>query len=142
MAKKFEINLTPQNEEWIKLIPNAVQNNDIIFNKLIEAAISEGLLLEVISQSLTVGDLAKFKNGYAKMQTKRAEYMSELDVTPIQIERKRATPQVPQVPQTPLQTVQPTETEQEEINQEKVREISTLKPNKRKMSHGFDEDTF
>ena len=36
---KFEVDLTPQNEEWIKLIPNAPKNMDIIINKLIEQAI-------------------------------------------------------------------------------------------------------
>lgn len=129
MAKKFEVNLTPQNEEWIKLIPNATQNNDIIFNKLIEMGINEGLLLEVISQSLTVTDLNKFKNAYAKMQSKRAEYMADLDVQPMHVERKRV-----------VQT-QSVEVEQEEIIPEEIEAPEPPKKTK-KHSHGFDEDTF
>jgi pyruvate formate-lyase activating enzyme-like uncharacterized protein len=137
MAKKFEVNLTPQNEEWIKLIPNAVQNNDIIFNKLVEMAINEGLLLEVISQSLTVGDLSKFKTAYSKMQAKRAEHMAELDVQPMHVERKRV-----------VQT-QTVEVESEVVDAEDFEEVvEAPKPAKKekKMSHGFgngfDESTF
>lgn len=128
---KFEISLTPQNDEWIKLIPNAGVNTDIIMNKLIEMAVNEGLLLEVISQSLTVADLSKFRNSYAKMQAKRAEYMAELDVTPTHVERKRV-----------VQT-QTVEVEQEEIIPEAVapKPKAQAKPAK-KLSTGFDEDTF
>jgi len=134
MSKKFELNLTPQNEEWIKLIPNAAQNNDIVFNKLIEMAINEGLLLEVISQSLTVTDLNKFKNVYAKMQSKRAEYMAELDVTPAHVERKRV-----------VQTSS-IEVEQEVVDADDYEEVvetpKTPAKKEKKISHGFDEDTF
>ena len=133
--KKFELTLTPQNEEWIKLIPNASQNNDIVFNKLIEMAINEGLLLEVISQSLTVMDLNKFKNGYSKMQTKRAEYMNELEIQPMHVERKR-------VVQT--QTIGVEEEIQDADDYEEVVETPKPKPAKKekKMSYGFDESTF
>jgi len=127
--KKFEVTLTPQNEEWIKLIPNATQNSDIVFNKLIEMAINEGILLEVISQSLTVTDLSKFKTSYSKMQSKRAEYMSALDITPSHIERKRV-----------VQT-QSTGVEEEEIIPEEIIPEKQSKKEK-KMSHGFSESTF
>ena len=131
--KLFEINLTPQNDEWIKLIPNAGQNSDIIFNKLIDMAINEGLLLEVISQSLSNSDLAKFKTSYGKMQAKRAEYMAELDVTPMHVERKR-------IVQT--QTVKIEEEIQDADDYEES--VETPKPinKEKKMSHGFDESTF
>ncbi len=89
MTKKFEIDLTPQNEEWVKLIPNTEQNQNLIFNKLIEMAINNGLLLDVISQSLTLSDLTKFKSAYSKMQSKRAEYMDGLDIGSMYVEKKR-----------------------------------------------------
>lgn len=125
--KKFEINLTPQNEEWFNLIPNSETNNDIIFNKLFEMAISEGLMLEVISSSLTVADLSKFKSAYSKMQTKRAEFFNDMKITPTQTERKKVT-----------QTIT-TEVEEEEIKPE-VKEKS--KPIAKPKTHGFDESTF
>lgn len=130
MAKAFEINLTPQNDEWIKLIPtSSPQNIDIVMNKLIDAAINEGLLLEIISQSLTISDLAKFKTLYSKMQSKRLEYMTELEITPTQVERKKV-----------IQS-QPVESDVEtEIPEELPVKPA---PNKgKKVSHGFDESTF
>lgn len=133
--KKFELTLTPQNDEWVKLIPNASQNNDIVFNKLIEMAINEGLLLEVISQSLTVADLSKFRTAYSKMQSKRAEYMNDLDVQPMHVERKRV-----------VQT-QTVEVENEVVDADDYEEVVVTNKQKsvkkeKKMSHGFDEDTF
>ena len=130
MAKAFEINLTPQNDEWIKLIPtSSPQNIDIVMNKLIDAAINEGLLLEIISQSLTISDLAKFKTLYSKMQSKRIEYMTELEITPTQVERKKV-----------IQS-QPVESD---IETEIPEELPVKPaPNKgKKVSHGFDESTF
>lgn len=130
MAKAFEINLTPQNDEWIKLIPtSSPQNIDIVMNKLIDAAINEGLLLEIISQSLTISDLAKFKTLYSKMQSKRLEYMNELEITPTQVERKKV-----------IQS-QPIESD---IETEIPEELPVKPaPNKgKKVSHGFDESTF
>ena len=130
MAKAFEINLTPQNDEWIKLIPtSSPQNIDIVMNKLIDAAINEGLLLEIISQSLTISDLAKFKTLYSKMQSKRIEYMTELEITPTQVERKKV------IQSQPVEPVIETE----------IPEELPVKPapNKgKKVSHGFDESTF
>lgn len=130
MAKAFEINLTPQNDEWIKLIPtSSPQNIDIVMNKLIDAAINEGLLLEIISQSLTISDLAKFKTLYSKMQSKRLEYMTELEITPTQVERKKV------IQSQPVEPVIETE----------IPEELPVKPapNKgKKVSHGFDESTF
>lgn len=130
MAKAFEINLTPQNDEWIKLIPtSSPQNIDIVMNKLIDAAINEGLLLEIISQSLTISDLAKFKTLYSKMQSKRLEYMTELEITPTQVERKKV------VQSQPVEPVIETD----------IPEELPVKPapNKgKKVSHGFDESTF
>ncbi len=130
MAKAFEINLTPQNDEWIKLIPtSSPQNIDIVMNKLIDAAINEGLLLEIISQSLTISDLAKFKTLYSKMQSKRIEYMTELEITPTQVERKKA-----------IQS-QPIESDIETDIPEELPVKPA--PNKgKKVSHGFDESTF
>ena len=130
MAKAFEINLTPQNDEWIKLIPtSSPQNIDIVMNKLIDAAINEGLLLEIISQSLTISYLAKFKTLYSKMQSKRLEYMTELEITPTQVERKKV-----------IQS-QPIESD---IETEIPEELPVKPaPNKgKKVSHGFDESTF
>ena len=130
MAKAFEINLTPQNDEWIKLIPtSSPQNIDIVMNKLIDAAINEGLLLEIISQSLTISDLAKFKTLYSKMQSKRIEYITELEITPTQIERKKV------IQSQPVEPVIETD----------IPEELPVKPapNKgKKVSHGFDESTF
>ena len=130
MAKAFEINLTPQNDEWIKLIPtSSPQNIDIVMNKLIDAAINEGLLLEIISQSLTISDLAKFKTLYSKMQSKRLEYMTELEITPTQVERKKVIQSQPI--ESDIETDIP-----EELPVKPV-------PNKgKKVSHGFDESTF
>ena len=127
-TKKFELNLTPQNEEWVKLIPNQSQNVDIVFNKLIESSINEGLLLEVISQSLTVSDLYKFKNAYSKIQSKRAEHMASLEITPAHIERRRV-----------VQT-QTIEVEEEEIIPEDIQPPKHKK--EKKVSHGVDESTF
>lgn len=130
MAKAFEINLTPQNDEWIKLIPtSSPQNIDIVMNKLIDAAINEGLLLEIISQSLTISDLAKFKTLYSKMQSKRIEYMTELEITPTQVERKKV------VQSQPIES---------DIETEIPEELPVKPaPNKgKKVSHGFDESTF
>jgi len=126
MSKNFEVDLTPQNEEWIKLIPNASKNSDIIFNKLIEPSINEGMLLEIISQSLTLSDLKKFKTSYGKMQTNRAGFLHELDVTPTHIERKRVT-----------QTVT-SELDEELIEPEPPKK--TVKKVEKKV--GWDEDTF
>ncbi len=130
MAKAFEINLTPQNDEWIKLIPtSSPQNIDIVMNKLIDAAINEGLLLEIISQSLTISDLGKFKTLYSKMQSKRIEYITELEITPTQVERKKV------IQSQPVEPVIETD----------IPEELPVKPapNKgKKVSHGFDESTF
>ena len=130
MAKAFEINLTPQNDEWIKLIPtSSPQNIDIVMNKLIDAAINEGLLLEIISQSLTISDLAKFKTLYSKMQSKRIEFITELEITPTQVERKKV-----------IQS-QPIESDIETDIPEELPVKPA--PNKgKKVSHGFDESTF
>lgn len=129
-AKKFEIVLTPQNEEWVKLIPNPNQNMDIVFNKLIDSSINEGLLLEVISQSLTVSDLAKFKNAYAKIQLKRAEHMADLEISPPHIERRKV-----------VQT-QSVEVEAEDIIPEDIPAPTPTPKKEKKFSHGFDESTF
>lgn len=131
MAKGFEINLTPQNDEWIKLIPNSPQNVDIVMNKLIEAAINDGMLLEIIAQSLTVSDLLKFKTMYSKMQLKRVEYMSDLEITPHHVERKKI-----------IQT-QIIETDEEEIIPEEINVKPIVQqPKTKKPNHGFDESTF
>ena len=127
---KLEVNLTPQNQEWIKLIPNSTLNQDIIFNKLIEMAISEGLLLEVISNSLTVGDLSKFKTAYSKMQSKRAEFLDDLDVTSTHVERKSTK-------QTFVEEV-----EEEVVEPTPAPKKTVKKTPKPKTTHGFDEDTF
>lgn len=118
-TKKFEINLTPQNDEWVKLIPNPSQNMNNLFNKLIDASIDEGLFLEVVAQSLTVPDLAKFKTAYSKLQTKRAEHIADLEMSSGQIERRKT-------------VVQPIE---EEV-------VPTKKETKKTHSHGFTEDSF
>jgi len=131
---KLEIVLTPQNDEWIKLIPNQTQNLNIVFNKLIDAAIGEGLLLEVISQALTISDLSKFKTSYARIQSKRAEYMADLEITPPHIERRKV-----------VQT-QSIEIDEEDIIPEDIKPVSTqsaASPKKeKKISHGFDESVF
>lgn len=128
MVNKLEVNLTPQNQEWVKLIPNSVVNQDIVFNKLIEMAIIDGLLLEVISNSLTVGDLSKFKNAYSKMQSKRASFLEDLDVTMVQVERKKV-----------VHNELVVEEEVEEVEEpKKVKKVVKKKPT----THGFDEDTF
>jgi hypothetical protein len=131
-SKKFEISLTPQNDEWVNLIPNPSLNVDIIFNKIIDAAINEGLFLEVISQSLTLNDLAKFKSSYTKMQTTRAKHMADLEITPVHTERKRV-----------VQT-QTVEIGKEEIIPEEISVIVEPKAEKKekKMSHGFSEESF
>jgi len=123
--KKFEINLTPHNEEWIKLIPNPSQNMDNIFNKLVDITKDDGLLLEIITQCLTVADLSKFKTAYSKMNAKRAEHVADLDINVVQVERKK-----------PIQTQI---VEQEEIHQEPIKSNSKKE---KKMTHGFDESTF
>ena len=128
MSKNFEIDLTPQNEEWIKLTPNTTKNTDIIFNKLIETAINEGLLLEVISQSLTLADLKKFKTTYGKMQTNRAGFLDELDVVPTHVERKKVTQTV--IAEVEEETVAPAPPKKK------------TQPKKKPTTHGFDEDTF
>lgn len=127
-SKKFEINLTPQNTEWFSLIPNPESNNDIIFNKLFEMAINEGLMLEVISASLTVSDLSKFKSVYSKMQSKRAEFFNDMHITPTHTERKKVT-----------QTIS-TEVEEETIIPEVIEKPKA--DQKKKTVHGFDESTF
>lgn len=128
MSKNFQVDLTPQNEEWIKLIPNASKNIDIVTNKLLETSIIEGLLLEAISQSLTTTDLQKFKTAYNKMQAKRTSFMEDLDITPAKVERKKVT-----------QTVV-AEVEEEEIIPE-LEEVKTQKT-KQKSGPSWDEDTF
>ena len=127
-TKKFEIQLTPQNDEWIKLVPNAQQNMDNIMNKLISTAISEGLFLEVISQSLSLADLSRFKAAYSRLQTKRAEHMADLDVTPTHVERKKVV------------TTKTVEVDSESIASEPTPKkiIKKEKP----LGHGFDEQTF
>jgi hypothetical protein len=135
--KKFEINLTPQNDEWIKLIPNASQNMDNVVNKMISAAINEGLFLEVISQSLTLADLSKFKSAYARLQTKRAEHMADLEITPTHTERRKV-----------VQT-QTVEVDSEDIipedlpsQKQKSTQSSSKKDTKKQLGHGFTEDSF
>jgi len=88
-VKKIDLKLSPQNDEWMKMIPNIAQNRDIILNKLIEVSINDGLLLEIISQSLTITDLSKFKDIYTKMYTERAQHISDLENPSIHIERKK-----------------------------------------------------
>lgn len=124
MANKLEVNLTPQNQEWIKLIPNTSVNQDFVFNKLIEIAIQEGLLLEVISNSLTVGDLSKFKTVYSKMQSKRASFLDDLDVSTTHVERKS-------VKQNYVEEVEEVEPK-----------VAKNTPKKEVKSHGFTEDSF
>ena len=126
--KTFELSLTPQNEEWVKLIPNHTQNIDIIMNKLIDTAISEGLMLEVISGTLTITDLRKFSASYEKLQSTRASFFEGLDIAPVHTERKKVT-----------QTVS-TEIEQETI-EAKPKKEKTKKENTKK-AVGFDEDVF
>ncbi|MBX9838819.1 MAG: hypothetical protein K2X69_10975, partial [Silvanigrellaceae bacterium] len=70
-SKNFEIQLTPQNDEWVKLIPNSDQNMHLIMNKLIEHCIDDGVFLAIISKSLTLADLIKFKSAYSKLHSKR-----------------------------------------------------------------------
>jgi len=133
MAKKFEIQLTPQNEEWLQLIPNHSSNIDLIFNKLINSAINEGIFLEVISQSLTLNDLAKFKTTYSKLQSARAKHMLDLEITPTHTERKKI-----------IQT-QTIEVEKEEIIPEEIKVVippKVAEKKEKKISHGFDEDSF
>ncbi len=127
-SRKLEVNLSPQNEEWINLIPNLIQNGDIVFNKLIDMAINEGLFLEVISQSLTVSDLSKFKNAYSRIQAKRSAHMAELETTPLYTERKKS-------------SNNDTFEGEEEIILEETKTLHHKKPEK-KMTHGFDEETF
>lgn len=135
--KKFEIVLTPQNDEWIKLIPNASQNMDNVINKLLSASINEGLFLEVISQSLTLADLAKFKASYSRLQLKRAEHMADLEITPTHVERRKV-----------VQT-QTVEVDEEDIVPEDLptpkqpkSAPSSKKESKKQLGHGFTEDSF
>lgn len=121
--KKFEVILTPHNEEWLKLIPNPSQNIDIIFNKLIDITKDDGLLLEIISHSLTVSDLAKFKNAYSKMNTKRAEHVAGLDLNKFD----------------PPKSIHPKIVDTEELP---VEPKTTNSKKEKKISHGFDESTF
>lgn len=79
-SKNFEIQLTPQNDEWVKLIPNSDQNMHLIMNKLIEHCIDDGVFLAIISKSLTLADLIKFKSAYSKLHSKRMEYITALDI--------------------------------------------------------------
>ena len=132
MAAKnnLEVNLTPQNQEWVKLIPNPTQNLDIIFNNLIDASIREGLLLEVISQSLAVSDLSKFKNAYGRIQAKRAAHMAELEIAPPQIERKKV-----------IHT-ESVEAEEELVEVEEIKPAQLPKKKEKKLSHGFEESEF
>jgi len=120
MTKNLEIDLTPQNEEWINLIPSKSKNLDLIINKLVELSIHEGLLLEVISQTLTLPDLKKFRTSYGKLQSTRNSFLDDLDVTPTQIERKKVT-----------QTMV-TDIEQEQVKPKKTE----------KKSSGWSEDSF
>lgn len=133
-TKKFEIQLSPQNEEWIKLVPNTQQNMDIIMNKLISSAISEGLFLEVISQSLTLADLSKFKVAYSRLQAKRAEHMADLDVTHPHVERKK------------IVKTSTVEVESEDIVPEDLPVAVSKTPKKespkKQLGHGFTEDSF
>jgi len=124
--KSLTVNLTPQNEEWISLIPNQTQNLDIFFNKLIDFSISDGLFLEVISQSLTVADLSKFKTAYSRIQAKRAVHMAELETTPLYVDKRKTNDSL---------------TEEDEIIQE---ESSVVPPKKqeKKLTHGFSETEF
>ena len=121
-AKKLELELTPQNEEWIKLIPNPTKNLNIVLNRLIDVCMNDGMLLEVISQSLTVSDLSKFKTGYSRMQRKRAEHMADLDVSLPHIERKRLDDEEPSM----------------EVSSKE--DLTTKK--EKKISHGFTEEQF
>lgn len=131
MAKKFEIQLTPQNEEWIGLIPNPLQNVDILFNKLFDSAVNGGNFLEIISQSLTLNDLAKFKVAYNKMQQKRAEHIAGLDIGGQDKKNQMVVEQIQQ------------NTVEKEIFED-VKKTKEEKPAKKekKISHGFDEMEF
>jgi len=129
MSKNFEINLTPQHEEWIKLIPNASKNMDIVFNKLIEYSMKDNILLNIISQTLTVADLQKFKNSYSKMQSKRAAFIDDLEIT-----KKTTIKQIEMLDEPEIIE------ELEPIKKET--KISQKPKQSKKVSHGFDEDTF
>lgn len=126
--KKFGINLTPQNDEWIKLIPNPNQNMDFVINKLVSVCINDGTFLEIISQSLTLSDLSKFKLAYSKLQSKRAEHIADLDINSAQPERKK-TPTV-------------------NVDSDGFNEITKSpqpiikKDAKKQLGHGFAEDSF
>jgi len=128
MSKNFEINLTPQHEEWIKLIPNASKNMDIVFNKLIEYSINDNILLEIISQTLTVADLQKFKNSYSKMQSKRASFIDDLEITKKSMKHIEIVDE-PKI----IEDLEPIK---------KETKISQKPKQSKKVSHGFDEDTF
>jgi len=115
MSKKNEIilDLTPQNLEWIELIPFQNKNIEIVFNKLLSTSIENSNFLEVISKTLNVSDLQKFKTSFLKMQNKRNECLEILKC--------------------------PTESKnllKENISEEKI-EIDVVKT-----PHGFAEDTF
>lgn len=126
-TKKFEISLTPHNDEWVKLIPNPEQNMDIIFNQLIDNSIRDGSFIEVISHKLTIADLSKFKTSYSKMNTKRAEHIAALDITSTQIERTGMDTKVSE--------------EVEELHEEDPPKKTIVKKDK-KLTHGFLEESF
>lgn len=129
-SKLLDVNLTPQNQEWVKLIPNPTQNLDIVFNKLIDSAINEGLLLEVISQSLTVSDLSKFKNACVRMQAKRAAHMADLEIAPPQIERSKVV------------RTENIEVEEEVVVSEEIKPNKPIKKKEKDLSSGFSETSF
>lgn len=129
--KKIEFIVMPQNEEWINLIPNMEKNKDIIFNKLIELAVNDGLILDAVAASLTVADLFKFKASYSKMQSKRAEFFDEVG----------ATNRAPKVSKRQSKIDETVESEVEAA-QEQTIPVQPIKKEVKKMTHGFDEDSF
>lgn len=123
--KKFEVKLTPQNEEYVNLIPNLTLNLDIILNKMIDAAVEDGTLLSTTTTSLNVNDLSRFKSSYEKLQSKRKSYMDALEVT---------------LPYTKRSVADVYEEDVYEVVDEPVERLPKVK--EQKLSHGFTETDF
>jgi len=88
----LSIKLNPQNEEWIGLIPNQTKNLDNFFNKLIEESVRSGDFIRIITETLSITDLQKFKVSYTRLNSKIEKCLEELEV-------EKTTPQQPQSPE-------------------------------------------
>ena len=112
---------------------------DILFNKLIDVSINEGLFIKIISQTLTVSDLAKFKTVYTKMNIKRLEHIADLKITPLQIEQKEMiSTQIIEYDDSLMTNT----TKEEMFTMDTIKEEIESPKKEKQQNHGFDEDSF